>query len=341
MAAHEQQENNPYAPPQVLSDAEGPSTRRYPWIAVFLALFSPVFALLYAARIWRALAYLAAVPVVYLIALGLSAYAGVTVNVAIAVAGIGLLLVGAVDGYRCARAWPASTPLPWYARALWLVPIVIVGLLGQVALRAFVFEAFHIPAGSMLPTLRVGDYIAVSKSAYGLRFPEVEGRLGGRGAPARGEVAVFRYPENAKLHYIKRVIGVPGDRVEYRNKRLTINGQPVARVALERDLQDDAEVKRFQETLGGHTYTILNDEEARPIELASVRAFASRERCDYTQDGFRCVVPAGNYFVMGDNRDSSSDSRYWGFVPDANLVGRAVMIWSSQRHPERIGRKIE
>jgi signal peptidase I len=341
MTTREQQETNPYAPPQVLSDAEGPSTRRYPWIAVFLALFSPVFALLYAARVWRALGYLVAVPVVYLIALGLNAYVGITVNVAIAVAGVGLLLVGAVDGYRCARAWPESARLPWCARALWLVPIVIVGLLGQIALRAFVFEAFHIPAGSMLPTLRVGDYIAVSKSAYGLRLPEVDGRLSGRGAPARGEVVVFRYPENTRLNYIKRVIGVPGDRVEYHDKRLVINGRTVERSALDRDSADGTQVKRFQETLGGHTYTILIDPGAPPIELASVRPFASRERCEYNKEGFRCVVPAGNYFVMGDNRDGSSDSRYWGFVPDANLVGRAFMIWSSQRHPERIGLRIE
>jgi signal peptidase I len=163
--------------------------------------------------------------------------------------------------------------------------------------------------------------------------------------PQRGEVMVFRYPENPSLDYIKRVVGLPGDVVTYRDKQLTVNGQPVPT-----EPQTDFEynegglnvvsAKRFREVLGQHDHAILINPEVPPVQLVGVRQFPQRENCEYNDSGFTCKVPPGHYFVMGDNRDSSSDSRYWGFVPEANIVGKAFMIWWNFSDFGRIGTRI-
>lgn len=156
--------------------------------------------------------------------------------------------------------------------------------------------------------------------------------------PQRGDVMVFRYPKDESMDYIKRVIGVPGDVVKYDNKRLTVNGHP-ATYAPQQDYLDGERLtysKQYQETFDSVTHNILNDAD-RPAYVSGPDDFPFRENCTYNQTGFTCKVPAGHYFMMGDNRDNSADSRYWGFVPDKNIVGKAFFIWMNLGDWKRIG----
>jgi signal peptidase I len=160
--------------------------------------------------------------------------------------------------------------------------------------------------------------------------------------PMRGDITVFRYPENPSLAYIKRVIGVPGDTVEYRDKRLRLNAEEVK---IEADGGYSygemgggyATSTRYREQLSGHSHSILIDSDAPVIQLASVKQFPYKDKCAFDERGFKCTVPPAHYFVMGDNRDRTSDSRYWGFVPEENIVGKAVRIWWSDKDPSRTG----
>ncbi|MDR9436933.1 MAG: signal peptidase I [Thiohalophilus sp.] len=188
--------------------------------------------------------------------------------------------------------------------ARFLFPVVLIVLV----LRSFVAEPFKIPSGSMLPTLEVGDFILVNKFAYGLRLPVGHQRFVNLGDPERGDVIVFRYPENPDIDYIKRVIGVPGDEVAYYNKALHINGEPLPLEKLDGYYKSYPQALRYKETLGDVEHDILVN------TVASARDFVVN-------------VPEDNYFVMGDNRDNSRDSRVWGFVPEENLVGEAFLIW--------------
>ena len=210
----------------------------------------------------------------------------------------------------------AAARLPFLARARasWIVdgarsffPVLLIVLL----LRSFVVEPFRIPSGSMLPTLQIGDFILVNKYAYGLRLPVLHDVLLPLGAPRTGDVVVFRYPHDASQDYIKRVIGVPGDHLVYRDKRLYINGRRIERherAAGAPPPPQLMELRRSTEALPGAEHDVL---------LAPA----------VTQPSRQWRVPPGHYFVMGDNRDNSNDSRAWGFVPAANLVGKAFFIW--------------
>ena len=224
---------------------------------------------------------------------------------------------------------------PWwteYSRSFF--PVILIVFL----LRSFLVEPFKIPSGSMLPTLLVGDFILVNKFTYGVRLPIVNRLVIPLGKPERGDVMVFRYPNDESVDYIKRVVGLPGDKITWAGKRLTINGEPVPTVpAGEFVNRDRIQVsKQYKETFGGRDHLILLEDDAPPL-LQYVEPFPHRDNCHYTQESVTCTVPEGHYFMMGDNRDNSQDSRVWGFVPDRNIVGKAFFIWFNASELSRIG----
>ncbi len=213
-----------------------------------------------------------------------------------------------------------STAIAW-AYDFW--PVLAVVLM----VRSFIVEPFNIPSESMVPTLETGDFILVDKSAYGVRLPIINSKVFGSGTPERGDVVVFRYPPQPSINYIKRVIGVSGDTVRFENNQLSINGQPVVSTLLT-DRETHSYEQFYQENIDGKTH-LMRD--LIGISAASQAPFVntanSGEFMGRAGDVWQVVVPAGHYFVMGDNRDQSADSRFWGFVPDANLSGRAFYIW--------------
>ena len=238
-----------------------------------------------------------------------------------------------------------------YARSFFPVAAIVL------IVRAFIFEPFRIPSDSMMPTLVDGDFILVNKFAYGLRWPVINQKFLEIGTPQRGEVVVFRYPPDPSINYIKRLVGLPGDRIEVRDDHLVVNGQVIEQV-------DDGRVtdgcylnvRQATETLGEHTHKVWSCRSpygmspARDL-LSAGGAAAALPFCDRTRvresgnGGYLCdesrsqgqrdsndyvfpgVVPAGHYLMIGDNRDNSMDSRSWGLVPDQNLVGKATRIW--------------
>ena len=192
--------------------------------------------------------------------------------------------------------------------ARFIFPVVLIVFI----LRGFIAEPFRIPSGSMLPTLEIGDFILVNKFSYGVRLPVLNKKMIDLGGPERGDVAVFRYPENPSIDYIKRIIGVPGDEIGYYNKILYINGKPAAQ-------QPEGDY-----SLGYYTFRKLNENLPDPELKHKILVSDSQPASDFV-----LVVPENSYFAMGDNRDNSRDSRIWGFVPDENLVGRAFFVWMS------------
>jgi len=224
---------------------------------------------------------------------------------------------------------------PWWLDwTAGLFPVI----LAVFVLRSFIVEPFKIPSGSMIPTLRVGDLILVNKFHYGIRLPVFNTKVFSNHEPQRGDVMVFRYPPQPSLDYIKRVIGVPGDEVAYLNKQLTVNGQVVPRTELPEFFDSDVMrySRQFRETLDQRHYNTLNDDD-RPAFIPGASQHPHPNACRYSVEGVVCKVPAGHYFMMGDNRDNSLDSRYWGFVPDANIVGKAFFVWMNFGDLGRIG----
>jgi signal peptidase I len=226
---------------------------------------------------------------------------------------------------------------PWWLDwTAGLFPVIVVVFV----LRSFLFEPFKIPSGSMIPTLLVGDLILVNKFHYGVRLPVINKKITDGTPVQRGDVMVFRYPPKPSLDYIKRVVGVPGDEVAYLNKRLTINGVAVPTQTVPEFFDDTSMryAKQFEEQLGAKPHRLLNDDDRRGgFSEAEIMNFPYRENCRYSIEGVVCKVPAGHYFMMGDNRDNSLDSRYWGFVPDENIVGRAFFVWMNFSNFKRIG----
>ncbi len=253
-----------------------------------------------------------------------------------------LLLLLVVTGLVCLvdllwlrkkRAEEAKEPW-WVEYSVSFFPVILIVFL----LRSFLFEPFKIPSGSMIPTLLIGDFILVNKYAYGIRLPVINKKIVDIANPERGDVMVFRYPDDPSLDYIKRVVGLPGDRVEYQGKRVSINGQqlPVKQIDdyLSRERMQFS--RRYIETLGTRGHEILLDEDSPPF-MPQSRSFPNAGNCIYNTSGLTCTVPPGHYFVMGDNRDNSSDSRVWGFVPDENIVGKAFFIWLNLNELGRFG----
>ncbi len=198
-----------------------------------------------------------------------------------------------------------------YARSLfWVFAIVLV-------IRSFLFEPYIVPSGSMLPTIQLGDFVLVNKFTYGLRLPLIGTKILALGEPERGDVVVFKNPVNPQTNFIKTVVGLPGDKISYVNKQLFVNGEPVPQTLLKESIEPvnaglgSPVVLSYSSEIGSHLHTIYN---SPSVALADFQ---------------NLVVPAGEYFMMGDNRDDSDDSRYWGFVPEHDLVGRASVIFFS------------
>jgi len=240
--------------------------------------------------------------------------------------------VALADRLAFSKRRPPDAREPWwieYPKSFF--PVLLIVFL----LRSFVAEPFKIPSSSMRPTLVVGDFILVNKFAYGLRLPIVEEKVVPIGDPKRGDVVVFRYPVNPSQDFIKRVVGVGGDEVVYRDKKLTVNGEPLPQsldgsYSYVEGLRFETTVRLFETAhtgAGPKKYTIAQNPQAQPVYPQNVRPFPDRQNCDYNDTGFVCRVPPGHYFMMGDNRDNSDDSRYWGFVPDDHIRGRAFFIW--------------
>ena len=191
-----------------------------------------------------------------------------------------------------------------YARALFPVILIVF------VLRSFIVEPFRIPSGSMLPTLHIGDFILVNKFSYGIRLPVINKKIIDLSSPQRGEVMVFRFPRNPKLNFIKRVIGLPGDKLRYQDKQLYINGtkidlKPDGEYAFQEESKRGGSARQLKEVIDESAHNILIDDSVRH------------------RDNMEVTVPEGHYFVMGDNRDHSNDSRFWRFVPEENVVGKA------------------
>lgn len=226
---------------------------------------------------------------------------------------------------------------PWWLDwTAGLFPVIVVVFL----MRSFLFEPFKIPSGSMVPTLRVGDLILVNKYHYGVRLPVIHKKIISNNEVQRGDVVVFRYPENPSQDYIKRIVAVAGDEVAYINKRLTVNGQELAQTPMP-DFYDGEimrYVTQYAEKIGDQEHHVLVDGMRPPyIPEQHITNYPYRENCRYSGEGVRCTVPAGHYYAMGDNRDYSLDSRYWGFVPDENIVGKAFVVWMNFGDLKRIG----
>ncbi len=210
-----------------------------------------------------------------------------------------------------------------YARSFFPV------FLAVLIIRSFIIEPFRIPSGSMIPTLLIGDFIVVNKFTYGIRLPVIKTKLIANNTPSRGDVVVFRFPLDPSIPFIKRILGLPGDEILYRDKKLFINGRAVTYSEKEvflgkKSSRQYTGAEKLIETHGKGSHMIL----VRPDSVSAGGSFK---------------VPEGQYFVLGDNRDNSRDSRFWGFVPEENLVGKAFMIWMNWDagiNVERIGKKI-
>lgn len=277
------------------------------------------------------------------------------------------IVVSLIVGIFYLRQTPKSVrdtqAMPDHVEYTWgFFPVIMVVF----CIRVFVFEPFVIPSASMYPTLHINDFIVVNKFAYGVKLPIIGAEIFPTGKPQRGDVMVFEYPNDRSMNYIKRTIGLPGDVVEYKNKQLRINGVLMAQDAAEKyDLPSIAlantdgnyslrpSMEKRQEMLGQVKHEVLVDLNQPDFSRAGVDSYrvsglssVDEGNCTYgilddPNTYFKCTVPTGKYFMMGDNRDMSGDSRYWGFVPTAYIKGKASYIWMNMWQFNRIGTKIQ
>jgi signal peptidase I len=294
------------------------------WTAAVLGLLVQPVGMLYVARPGWAAAYLALAAI---IALG-----NMSVLRGRELAGDAILLlvavICAIHAYRLARDYRA-VKRPWYSRWYGLVVIVAAFVALAFGARAFLFEPFRFPSESMAPSIEPRAHLIVKKWGYGNygTYGIHVARTGMSSEVQRGDVVVFEYPEDASLSYVRRVVGLPGDRISYYNKRLKINDEEIRVRQIGEYVRKDRPNPSLQylERLGEHEYAILIEPEA-PAVVPPARAFPLNEQCAQTAEGLSCRVPDGHYFVLGDNRDNSSDSRAWGFVPARNIIGKVQYI---------------
>lgn len=322
-----------YTPPQspVADQARPPGRNR--WLAAFLALVFPPLGFFYLARAGTALAYLGALVGAISLLFVLGILGAISTDTLFRVVGGVLALAAATHAFLSAAHFQESQ-LPWYARPAALFGLFVIGTVIPLCVRTYMVEPYRVGSMSTAPTLLPGDHVLVNKLAYGWTLPFIDGRIGPVQTPAPGDLVVFSYPLDQRIAYVQRVVGVPGDRIDYVDKKLQINGRTLAVARGQKVRRDTGEetasdLERASETLGKITHDILIDPSTPTYHPAAVKNFPGKENCTYRDDGLSCTVPAGHYFVMGDSRDQSSDSRYWGFVPEANIRGGAFMIWLS------------
>ena len=244
--------------------------------------------------------------------------------------------------YQEAYSYLSVWHFVYYLKGFFLIFLAIF------VIRSFVIDLRIIPSSSMRPGLIVGDFVLVNKYHYGLRLPITNRMLLRRHTVARGDVIVFDYPINPKVQYVKRVVGIPGDEVIFRHKELVINGQVISKIPLGTTsyLENSYEVKhpyqiqveRYRQILGSHQFDIFEIPSRPTLEKDSVRA---DHPCQLLKDGMRCHITAGHYLVLGDNRDNSEDSRYWGFVSDDNIQGKPFLVWMNFKQFSRIGTRVQ
>ncbi len=295
-----------------------------PWIAGLLGIFFIPIGMLYVRQPRLAAAYLLAGLVSGFVQVMYLRYASILSLLPLAIA-----IACGMHAIALAREMPAMTSRPWYSQWYGLTGVFAVFLVVVILVRAFAFEMFHFPSASMLPTIPQGAHLVARKwgyghySAFGLTLAR-----GPISAPLqRGDMIVFEYPQNRSVDYAKRLVGLPGDEVSYVDHVLSINGDamPTSEIGTYQNKKKMYVVGEFEETLDGLSYRVLLDP-AMPGAVRAQRAFSHQDACRYVAKGITCVVPDGNYFVLGDNRDNSSDSRVWGFVPADHIVGKVVFV---------------
>jgi signal peptidase I len=324
-----------------------PGEERYGWMAALLALlFTPFTGLLYAGAGRRGVIYLLLMlAAIVILPWGIPSGLQAPVPAMPAVWMIVLLLIwliGIVDSYRVAAQHDNQYALPSYSRWQAIVSCWVGVYMIFVVEQAFVVEPMRIVGSGMAPTVLHDDFVGVSKSAYAVRIP-----FGGQAileteVPERGDVVLARFPQMPLRRSVQRIVGIPGDTVEYRNKRLSLNGQALdtlqtGKYAYVADDSNTTTLERFEETAKGQPHSILIDDRLPVLRFNEVQAFRFKEFCVYAEDGFQCRVPTGHYFTLQDNRDHGDDGRYWGFVPEENLVGKVFAIGVSLRAPEQNG----
>ena len=308
--------------------SRGPDKR----IAAALGIFIQPLALVYVARPYWALLYLIAILSVATAKIAFPSGDGAAIWADACI--VSIALIAAIHAWRVAARFRDGDARPAYTRWYALTGIVAAFLATGILFRGFVLEPFRAPSSSMAPTLPKGSYLLVSKWGYGHYVSYGVSLYRAKSSPlARGDLVVFDFPPDPQKVFFKRVIGLPGDKVSYREKRLSINGVAVST----REIPQDSEVRigtqtlrKLAETLDGRTYFVAVDDARAPLHEGAVRDFPGREHCTYDARGFECLVPPDHYFFMGDNRDNSDDSRYWGFVPDTAIVGKVWHIFPAE-----------
>lgn len=308
-------------------ETAGPVSRKpNKWIAALLGLLLQPIGMLYVAQPGWAAVYFV-IDVIIVVA-RIPALRGI--QLVGDVAGPIIAIVCAIHAYRLARNYDESRKRPWYSRWYSVPGIAATAAVLVVGTRAFLFEPFRFPASSMAPSIQPRAVLIVKKwgyghyGAYGIQLPKGEMSA----VVQRGDIVVFEYPDDRSLYYAKRVIGLPGDRVSYHNKQLKINDADIPRREIGEYVFKDRGIRlrQYLERLDVSEYAILIEPEA-PRAVPFGKPFPFRERCSYTSEGVSCQVPDAHYFVMGDNRDNSNDSRFWEFVPERNVVGRVQYIF--------------
>ncbi len=295
------------------------------WIAAVLGFLSPPIGMLYAAHAPAALAYFALGLTVGLLGLMSPAW-----QLPANIATLMLMIVGAGHAFRLAKTYPEEKSRPGYSR--WYGILGTVAAVTAVALlfRSFLFEPFRAPSASMLPTIPVHASLVAQKWGYG-HYGTFGRTLLHRpiSAPlARGDLIVFEFPQDRSVVFVKRLVGMPGDKVVYRGKQLSINGEavPLRPAGEYLDREYHRSIPRFVEALPGSEHEVLISD--RSFMLQAAPGFPLSDRCHYSAEEVACEVPPGHFYVLGDNRDNSNDSRFWGFVPADHLVGKIVFVGS-------------